>query len=159
MENIVISQACSFLMKFRPDESYLVTGGYGGLALLTANDRGAGQVALLGSLIPDSANTQIAAIEAAGCKVLKLKCYIGKEAYMLAVLKAVADSGLSLRGVQYAAGFLSDALIAEQSWEKFEKVLAPKLTGGWLLHKHTQLSPLDFVFVLFSSASAIIGNL
>jgi len=37
-------------------------------------------------------------------------------------------------------------------------VLGPKVDGGWFLHNHTKDMPLDF-FVLFSSASAIIGNL
>jgi myxalamid-type polyketide synthase MxaC len=36
--------------------------------------------------------------------------------------------------------------------------MSPKTQGGWSFHVHTQGMPLDF-FVMFSSASAIIGNL
>ena len=87
-----------------------------------------------------------------------MRLLLAVEVDVARVIAAVKASGVALRGIMHAAGFLKDALIAEQSWEQFQAVLAPKVTGGELLHRLTLGEQLDF-FVLFSSASAIIGNL
>jgi short-subunit dehydrogenase len=62
-----------------------------------------------------------------------------------------------LRGVVHAAGVLDDGVVAEQTWARFEKVLAPKLQGAWNLHQLTRHHALDF-FVLFSSAASLLGS-
>ncbi|MBC6424508.1 MAG: KR domain-containing protein [Hormoscilla sp. SP12CHS1] len=54
-------------------------------------------------------------------------------------------------------GGLSDGVLLYQSWQSFAKVMAPKVEGGWLLHKLTQNQLLDF-FVLFSSAASLLGS-
>jgi aryl carrier-like protein len=45
----------------------------------------------------------------------------------------------------------------QQSRERFERVMAPKVVGAWNLHLITAQDPLDY-FVLFSSTSAVFGN-
>jgi len=45
----------------------------------------------------------------------------------------------------------------QQRWSRFERVLAPKVTGAWHLHTLTLQEPLDF-FVLFSSAASLLGS-
>jgi hypothetical protein len=45
----------------------------------------------------------------------------------------------------------------QQNWSRFQTVFAPKVTGGYLLHTLTRHLPLDF-FILFSSASAVLGS-
>ena len=62
-----------------------------------------------------------------------------------------------LAGVIHAAGMLDDGLIPEQNWERFEKVLAPKVTGASLLHEFTKSLELDF-FVLYSSVASVLGS-
>jgi aryl carrier-like protein len=52
---------------------------------------------------------------------------------------------------------LDDGALLQQSWDRFERVLAPKVQGAWNLHELTQGMALDF-FVVFSSASALLGN-
>ncbi len=52
---------------------------------------------------------------------------------------------------------IDDAMLAEQSTQRFEKVMAPKAQGAWNLHQLTVGLPLDF-FVLFSSAAALLGS-
>ena len=47
--------------------------------------------------------------------------------------------------------------MAEQSWSRFESVLAPKQSGTLLLHELTAEMPLDF-FILYSSAASILGS-
>jgi len=46
--------------------------------------------------------------------------------------------------------------LTRQEWSRFERVLAPKVAGSWILHELTESMPLDF-FVLFSSMAAIAG--
>jgi acyl carrier protein len=73
------------------------------------------------------------------------------------LLASIAARGLPLRGVFHAAGVLDDAVLEQQSRERFARVFAPKLAGAWNLHYATHGAPLDH-FVLFSSASALLGN-
>ena len=47
-----------------------------------------------------------------------------------AVLEAIPPS-VPLRGVVHAAGVLDDGVLAEQSAERFARVLAPKVAGAW----------------------------
>ncbi len=62
-----------------------------------------------------------------------------------------------LKGLIHASGLLDDGLMAEQSWSRFESVLAPKQSGALLLHEMTAEMPLDF-FILYSSAASILGS-
>src|SRR5690606_98346 len=62
-----------------------------------------------------------------------------------------------LRGVFHAAGVLDDALLLDQSRERFQAVMAPKVAGGWNLHCATLGLELDH-FVLFSSVAAVLGG-
>jgi hypothetical protein len=48
------------------------------------------------------------------------------------------------------------ACLVRHDWERFSRVLKPKLNGAWNLHRLTREMPLDF-FVLFSSAASVMG--
>ena len=48
-------------------------------------------------------------------------------------------------------------MLLHQSWERFQKVFAPKVAGSWHLHALTKDLPLDF-FVMFSSAVSLLGS-
>jgi NAD(P)-dependent dehydrogenase (short-subunit alcohol dehydrogenase family)/acyl carrier protein len=63
----------------------------------------------------------------------------------------------ALAGVVHSAGVLEDGILTQQSWERYAKVLAPKVAGAWNLHTATEHRDLDF-FVLFSSVSALTGS-
>ncbi|MYM92140.1 KR domain-containing protein, partial [Rugamonas sp. FT82W] len=69
-----------------------------------------------------------------------------------------AASNPPLAGVVHAAGLLEDGMIADLDAGRLARVLAPKVAGGWNLHRSTEKLDLDF-FLLFSSVAAIIGNL
>jgi aryl carrier-like protein len=49
-------------------------------------------------------------------------------------------------------------LLLRMKPETFQRVLRPKLSGGWLLHHLLQDFPLDF-FILFSSTGSVIASL
>ena len=61
-----------------------------------------------------------------------------------------------LGGVIHAAGVLAPALLPQQDWPQFMRVLRPKVDGAWNLHFATASLDLDF-FVLFSSIASILG--
>ena len=62
-----------------------------------------------------------------------------------------------LGGVIHSVGVLSDGALTNQTWEKFEEVLWPKVLGAWHLHRATRNLDLD-LFILFSSVAGVMGN-
>ena len=62
-----------------------------------------------------------------------------------------------LRGIFHLAGVLDDGVLREQTRERFDRVMASKVSGAWNLHELTRDQPLD-LFVLFSSAAALLGS-
>src|SRR5262249_53889840 len=73
------------------------------------------------------------------------------------VLADVAATMPPLRGIVHAAGVLDDGLLAQQTWDRFARVLAPKVAGGWNVHQLTRGVPLDFL-VFCSSAASLLGS-
>ena len=50
-----------------------------------------------------------------------------------------------LGGVIHSVGVLSDGALGNQSWERFEQVLWPKVLGAWHLHRATEDRDLGYV--------------
>ncbi len=75
---------------------------------------------------------------------------------MTKLLAEVAETMPPLRGVIHAAAVLDDGVLTQQTWERFERVLAPKAGGSLVLHELTVSLPLDF-FVMFSSIASLAG--
>ncbi|QSQ15455.1 type I polyketide synthase [Myxococcus landrumensis] len=145
--------------RLRPDASYLITGGLGGLGLALARgmvDRGARHLVLVGRGAPKpEAWEAIRAMESASVKVAVVQADVSKEEDVRRALDAAAVLA-PLRGVVHAAGVLDDGVLLQQDWERFARVLAPKVDGAWQLHELTRGMELD-LFVLYSSASALLG--
>lgn len=146
----------------RADGTYLITGGLGALGLLFARwlvEQGARSVALTGRNAPKpAAQAVLDELRGLGACVDVLQGDISKPEDVERILAAIRRQAPPLRGIIHAAGLLDDGMLAEQSWERFSNVMAPKVQGAWNLHRATRGEPLDF-FVLFSSVAAIIGNL
>jgi acyl transferase domain-containing protein/acyl-CoA synthetase (AMP-forming)/AMP-acid ligase II/NADPH:quinone reductase-like Zn-dependent oxidoreductase/acyl carrier protein len=147
--------------RIRKDGSYLVTGGLGALGLATARwlaDQGAGHLVLVGrrGVFSDQAQQTVSELERSA-RVTVLPADVASAADMQRVFQRIAASGLPLRGVVHAAGVLDDAMLARQTWERFLRVLEPKVLGAWNLHELTRGSPLDF-FICYSSSSSVLGS-
>jgi thioester reductase-like protein len=82
---------------------------------------------------------------------------VAQEADVMRVLAAIDTSMPPLRGLIHAAGVLDDGILLQQTWERFTRVMQPKIQGTFNLHRLTQTLPLDF-FVTFSSAAALLGS-
>ncbi len=142
--------------------THLVTGGLGGLGLTVARwmiERGARHVALLGrrGAASEASQRAVEALRASGAEVVVLEGDVSREADVARALDRIASSMPPLCGVLHAAGALSDGALLQQTWERFETVLRPKLDGLWNLHKLTRTCALDY-FVAFSSTAALFGS-
>src|SRR5581483_4298796 len=148
-------------VRISPEATYLIAGGFGGLGLELGRwlvEKGARNLVLTGRREPSAAaRERIAALEAQGARVVTRRADVALRDEMAAVVREIETRMPPLRGVIHAAGVLDDGVLAEQSWPRFERVLAPKVAGAWILHELTARMPLDF-FVLFSSAASVLGS-
>jgi NAD(P)-dependent dehydrogenase (short-subunit alcohol dehydrogenase family) len=161
-EELVGRGASSFSTDgLRPDATYLITGGTGGLGLEVARwmvAEGARHVALLArSNRADAVSPAVESMRALGARVELFQADVSEATSLEAALSALRQAMPPLAGVIHAAGVLRDGVLANQSWERFEQVLAPKVQGAWNLHRLTAGDALDF-FVLFSSISGVMGS-
>lgn len=144
----------------RPNSSYLITGGLGGLGLTTAQwlaDQGADTLILIGRSAPSAkAQKVIEKLGSSGTRIVTLAADVAQFEEIAAALEQVIEDLPPLRGVIHAAGVLDDALLKHLDQTQFKRVTAPKLYGAWNLHALTEDKPLDF-FVLFSSAATLLG--
>jgi NADPH:quinone reductase-like Zn-dependent oxidoreductase/SAM-dependent methyltransferase len=145
----------------RPDGSYLITGGFGGLGILFAGwlaDRGARNIALLGRREPSAGTLEaIAALRQRGVHVQTLVGDVGRFDDVARALAQMRSTMPPLRGVLHAAGTLDDGALTQQRWDRFERVLSAKMHGTWNLDRLTRDAPLDW-FVMFSSLAALLGS-
>ncbi|HEY5254009.1 MAG TPA: SDR family NAD(P)-dependent oxidoreductase, partial [Acidobacteriaceae bacterium] len=143
----------------RTDGAYLVTGGLAGIGLAVAewlSQRGAAQLILLGRSVPSAAAIEaIERMRAAGTLVGICQGDVSKEVDVSSALRTAEQ--VPLRGVFHCAGVLDDGALLQQTWERFERVLSPKLEGACHLHRLTAHQSLD-QFVLFSSVASIFGS-
>lgn len=141
--------------------TYLITGGFGGLGLLTAEwlvGQGARHLVLVGRSAPPAAvRARLAAIEAAGVQLRAAQVDVADEAAMARLFKTIGAELPPLGGVFHSAGVLDDGALLAQGEARFARVLAPKVRGAWILHRLTAAMPLE-LFVLYSSLSAVIGS-
>jgi microcystin synthetase protein McyG len=144
--------------RFRADGCYLVTGGFGGLGLVTARwmaEHGARHIALLGRHADPWADG-VRAIEALGSKVYVLQGDVADEEAMRCVLAKLRAEAPPLRGVLHAAAVMSAAPLTQLSQSQITDMLRPKLAGTLVLERLTREHELDFL-VLFSSTTALLG--
>ncbi|KAH8698122.1 6-methylsalicylic acid synthase MsaS [Phaeosphaeriaceae sp. PMI808] len=157
----------------KPDGTYLITGGFGALGLAVAGflvEQGARRIVLNSrrglpsrsawdtidaSLAP--VVTAIRALEAQGATVYVLPLdisVVGAADSLRAHLDALSLP--PVRGIVHAAGVLENELAIDTTEAAFNKVLAPKVTGGLVLHEAFPPQSVDF-FVLFSSCGQLVG--
>jgi len=146
----------------RADRSYLITGGLGAIGLHTAAylaHLGAGEIVLTSRRAPDAdAQRAIDEItERHKCRVHVFSADVGDESEVATLLKRVRAELSPLGGVVHLAGVLDDALLSQQSVERFRTALAPKAFGAYHLDRLTVDDELDF-FIVSSSVSALFGS-
>jgi polyketide synthase 5 len=146
---------------FRPDGSYIITGGLGGLGLFLAEKMaasGAGRIVLTSRSAPNQrALETIELVRATGADIV-VECGDIAHPDTAQRLVAVATAGgLPVRGVLHAAAVVEDAVLTNITEELIERDWAPKVHGAWNLHRATETQPVDW-FCSFSSAAALLGS-
>ena len=158
---IVVTTPPTLKGRLRQDRTYLVTGGLGGIGCAVADwlaDRGAGAIALNGRRAPDpEAEEVIRRLRERGVKVQVELADVTDADAIDEMLARIDETLPPLGGVIHSVGVLSDGALTNQSWERFETVLWPKVLGAWHLHRATLDRDLD-MFVLFSSRVGVMGN-
>ncbi len=142
----------------RPDGTYLVTGGFGGLGLVVARwlvTCGARHIALLGRH-PDMTSDGVRELQAAGATVIALQADVADSRSMHDAFATLRRDAPPLRGVLHAAAHLHAEPLATLTVDQFAAMLRPKLAGGALIERLTRDMGLDFL-VLFSSTTALLG--
>jgi malonyl CoA-acyl carrier protein transacylase len=144
----------------RSNATYLVTGGLGGLGLKVTEwlvNQGARHLVLLSRRdMTGKIHEGVQRLEDSGAQVLMLQADISRKDQLAEALAKIDQTMPPLRGVIHSAGVLDDGLLLQQNWERFSRVLSPKMDGSWNLHQLTEKRELDF-FVLFSSTASLLG--
>lgn len=160
----------------RPDATYVITGGLGGMGVLTARAliaSGARHLLLLG-LEPAPPRSRWAASDLSAIHRERIDAVCGLESAGAAVYTGffdIADRDAftsffldfksqrrpPICGIIHAAGRAADVALRETSLRDLADVLAPKVVGALLLHELAATLALDF-FVVYSSAAAVIPS-
>jgi acyl transferase domain-containing protein/aryl carrier-like protein len=147
---------------FKAGGVYLISGGMGGIGLTVARHLSAAyraRVVLLGRAPLDAQKEQaLQDIAALGGSAAYVACDIARAADVQAAVQHILAQAGRLDGVLHAAGVVRDDFLLNKSAESFDRVLAPKVFGTAHLDWATRDLALD-CFVVFSSATAILGNL
>ncbi len=145
----------------RADRSYLISGGLGGLGLLTAGwllEQGAGRVVLLARRRATAGEQQqLDSWNRGEERVVVLTTDVSNSRQVEVALQQVRDTLLPIGGIFHLAGALDNALLGQQNAERLGRVLGPKVAGGWNLHRASLADPLDF-FVMYGSAAGVLGS-
>ncbi|KAL4772444.1 hypothetical protein BDW60DRAFT_216463 [Aspergillus nidulans var. acristatus] len=144
---------------FRPDASYLLVGGLGGLGHSVSTwmvEKGARHLVYLSRSAGLSEKDQafVRELEEQGCQAI---CVPGDVSAIADVKAAVSKCSQPLAGVMQMAGFLQDAMFDKMKYSEWESCVASKVHGTWNLHEATSSSALDF-FIVVGSVSGICGN-
>ncbi|MCH9667178.1 MAG: SDR family NAD(P)-dependent oxidoreductase [Actinomycetia bacterium] len=146
----------------RADRSYLITGGLGAIGLHSASylaQRGAGDIVLTSRRAPDAEAQRVIGeiTERYKCRIHTFAADVGDETEVSTLLARIRAELPPLAGVMHLAGVLDDALLAQQSLERFRTTLAPKAYGACHLDRLTTDDDLDF-FIVSSSVSSLFGS-
>jgi phthiocerol/phenolphthiocerol synthesis type-I polyketide synthase D len=143
----------------RPDGSYIVTGGLGGLGTVVTRwltERGVGRLVLNGRTNPSDDQLRALTDIANGAEIVFVPGDIAAPGVAQRLVAAAEETGLQLRGVVHAAGVTGDGLVAALTKEGMERVWTPKAAGALRLHAATASRQLDW-WVGFSSMATLLG--
>ncbi len=148
---------------FRPDRTYLISGGASGFGLEIARwlaNCGARYLVLLSRSGPKSDADRIAVetMKEFGVEVRMAQADITDSEAIESLFQQIDEEMPPLAGVIHGAAVLDDASIPTMDMERFTRVFNPKAQGAWNLHETTVAggAQLDF-FLMLSSISSVLG--
>ncbi len=149
-------------LRFDPEASYLITGGFGGFGQKTAEwlvHHGARYLILTGRTAADNAERQafVRRLEQSGVKVKAAACDTADFLRLSDLFSEIAACMPPLKGIFHSAAVIIDQPIVDMDLETLSKVMRSKALGAWNLHLLSKDLPLDH-FVLYSSIANLVGN-
>ncbi|KAL8989312.1 MAG: hypothetical protein Q9177_001774, partial [Variospora cf. flavescens] len=143
----------------RPDSTYLITGGTGGIGLSLASwmvKHGARNVVLLGR--SGSSRPEVKKVleqyEGSNVRMRAVACDVGSRTELVHALQSIQDLP-PVRGVVHGALYLNDSFLVNATYDDWQGITKPRVQGAWNIHE--LLPDVDF-FVALSSFTATVGN-
>ena len=148
-------------LALRPDATYVLIGGLGGLGrglAIYLADHGAKHLAFFSRAANISPAAQEVLQQLTDRKVSAKVCVcdVTDTALLEKTLADLATEMPPIKGVIQGAMVLRDGLFETMSYENWTSATHPKIQGSWNLHSHMP-PDLDF-FVMLSSLAGILGN-
>ncbi|OGM48922.1 polyketide synthase [Aspergillus bombycis] len=148
-------------MLLRPDVSYMLVGGLGGIGRATAHwmaDHGAKIIIFVSrrGLSGESSQSTIKVLKEKGVRAIVHACDISQRDQVKEMMSSLKETAPPIRGIIQGAMLLRDTHIEKMTLDDYTAVLQPKYHGTWNLHRYLP-SDLDW-FIMLSSISGIIGN-
>lgn len=141
---------------------YLIIGGMGGLGYELAQhiaDRADTVLILTGrSALSDSLSLQLESLRSKGSEAIYIQTDITNYEQVEKMVHLVLAEYATINGVFYCAGVIQDKLFIQKSTTELHQTLQPKIQGFTYLDQVLSQQALDF-FVVFSSLSAVVGNI
>ncbi|KAF2138887.1 uncharacterized protein K452DRAFT_276732 [Aplosporella prunicola CBS 121167] len=146
-------------LSLRPDVSYLLVGGLGGLGRSISTwmaEHGARHFIYLSRSGGKGADHAafVEEMNAAGCTV---QITAGSVANLADVQSVIRQAEYPISGVLQMSMVLRDASFPNMTYEEWQDANLPKIQGTWNLHEAFASQSLEF-FVLFSSFSGLLGH-
>lgn len=147
---------------FKPDHTYLFTGGLNGFGFETAMwaiEQGATDLVLVSrrGKAEGDALQRIYQLQDRGINIQCRAVDVSDEAQVKSLMSWVEHCCPPLDGIFHAATVLDDRSLFENEQQTYQKVWNPKAQGAWWLHTHSRQFKLSH-FVCYSSVSSMIGN-
>ncbi|KAB8257378.1 hypothetical protein BDV32DRAFT_140451 [Aspergillus pseudonomiae] len=148
-------------MLLRPEVSYMLVGGLGGIGRATAlwmADHGAKTIIFVSrrGLSGESSQSTIKVLQEKGVRAIIHACDISRSDQVKKMVSSLEETAPPIRGIIQGAMILRDTHIEKMTLGDYTAVFNPKYHGTWNLHRYLP-SNLDW-FILLSSISGIIGN-
>ncbi|MBD2525415.1 SDR family NAD(P)-dependent oxidoreductase [Nostoc sp. FACHB-133] len=150
------------LSKFKPNGTYLIIGGIGGLGLVLSDylhTQYSANIALLGrSPADDNLLAKISHLGKYGENVIYLQAHCDDVNELTNAITQTKDKFGKLDGIIHSAMVLDDSLLMKMSEADFTAVLQPKVAGAIALNQATLNEELDLI-IFFSSLQSFVGNI
>ncbi|KAJ5106839.1 hypothetical protein N7456_003514 [Penicillium angulare] len=146
----------------RPDRTYLLVGGLGGLGRAVATwmvERGARYLTFLSRSAGGESlviRDFVKELHSQGCAV---QLVAGSVSEKFDVQRAIKSAAMPIGGIINMSMVLKDIPLSGMKFSDWMTAVEPKVNGTWNLHEaiESQPTPLDF-FILYSSFSGVAGQ-
>ncbi|PKM51733.1 MAG: hypothetical protein CVV02_05580 [Firmicutes bacterium HGW-Firmicutes-7] len=140
---------------------YIITGGTGGLGIITARflakEFNARLILSGRSALNDEKEKELEKLRELGAEVIYISADVSKREEVEKLILTAKTHFKTINGVIHSAGVVRDSFLIKKTREEMEAVLAPKVYGTIYLDHATKNEKLDF-FIVYSSVAGKLGN-